>query len=127
MKRCLIAIMITGLVVGPVATAQAGKQERRERTVKGTYGPPFIPPVTGCKSLLGPWACLIVATRSTETFFTARVEDAHSQPVLVSYFGLPRIERHLLRRDDPAHRVHPRFQTGIPLRDRVAGPPGLSA
>jgi hypothetical protein len=89
MKRFLILFMVLGLVAGSVATAEAAKKTKKptriERTVEGSYGPPYVPPVTGCKSLLGPWACLIIATHSTEAFFTAKVTDAHGQPVFVWY------------------------------------------
>lgn len=87
MKRFLILLMALGLIVGSVATAEAAKKTRTtrvERTVEGSYGPPYVAPVTGCKSLLGPWACLSVDTRPTEAFFTAEVTDAHGQPVFVS-------------------------------------------
>lgn len=87
MKRLLLVFMVIGLIVGSVATAEAeGKKRaaRVERTVEGSYGPPYLAPVTGCKSLMGPWACLIVETRPTEAFFTAEVTDAHGQPVFVA-------------------------------------------
>ncbi len=87
MKRIVIALMILGLVVGSIATAEASSPQRVERTVEGSYGPPYVPPVTGCHDLQGPWACLVVATRSTEAFFTAKVTDAHGQPVFASYYS----------------------------------------
>jgi hypothetical protein len=89
MKRLAIVLMITGLVAGSVATVEAKEAGpfRVERTVKASYAPPYVPPITGCKSALGPWACLLVTTRSNEAFFTARVEDAHGQPVFVWWSG----------------------------------------
>ena len=87
MKRFLIVAMVLGLIAGSVATAGAKGTKsptRVERTVEGSYGPPYVAPITGCKSLLGPWACLIIATRPSEAFFTAEVTDAHGQPVFVS-------------------------------------------
>ena len=86
MKRFVIVAVALGLTVGSLATAEAkmAQPARVERTVEASYGPPYLPPVTGCHSLLGPWACLVVATRPTEEFFTAEVTDAHGRPVFVS-------------------------------------------
>ena len=84
MKRFMSVLMALGLVVGAVASAEAKGINRKyvERTVKGSYGP-FPAPVTGCNDPLGPWACVIVPTRTAESFFTAKVTDAHGQPVFV--------------------------------------------
>ncbi|HVL64145.1 MAG TPA: hypothetical protein VM573_03130 [Actinomycetota bacterium] len=84
MKRLSTTFMVLGLVVGSVATAEAGKPERKrvERTVEGSYGA-YPAPVTGCNNALGSYACMIVEARSTEAFFTAQVRDAHGQPVFV--------------------------------------------
>jgi hypothetical protein len=57
-------------------------RSRTERTVEGEYGP-FPAPVTGCNGVLDPFACLIVQTRSSESYFTAKVTDVHGQPVFV--------------------------------------------
>jgi hypothetical protein len=81
-KRSLITFMILGLMAGSVATTQAEAPDRVERTVEGSYGP-YPAPVTGCNSPLGRFACLIIQTRPTEAFFTAKVTDAHGQPVFV--------------------------------------------
>ena len=97
MKRFLILVMILGLVVGSVATAEAAQKTktpaRAERTVEGHYstypmpgsGPP--PRVDGwpatCDSLVEAYECFIVETRPTEASFTAKVTDAHGQPVFV--------------------------------------------
>lgn len=87
MKRLLILLMALGLMAGSVATAEAKRQSRRvERTVEGSYRP-YPTPITGCNEPLGSWACLIVETRGSEAFFTARVTDAHGQPVAVDVFG----------------------------------------
>ena len=75
-------LMSLGLLAVSLGTAEAGKSRRVERTVQGSYGA-YPAPVTGCNSALGPFACLIVETRSTEAFFTATVADAHGQPVYV--------------------------------------------
>ena len=85
MKRVLISFLILGLLTGSVATAGAKKKTkptRVERTVEGTYG--ALPsPVIGCNDPFGPWACLVVKTRGTERFVTAKVTDTHGQPVFV--------------------------------------------
>ncbi len=95
MRRFLIGFLVLGLMVGSAATAEAKKRRpkpansqptRVERTVEGTYGP-YPAPVIGCNSALGTYACLIVATHSTEAFFTAKVTDAHGQPVYVEVLG----------------------------------------
>lgn len=89
MKRFLILVMVLCLVAGSVATAQAKKikkPSRVERTVEGTYGP-YPAPVTGCNEPLGSWACLNIATGPEERFFTAKVTDAHGQPVFVEVKG----------------------------------------
>lgn len=83
MKRFLIMFMVLGLVAGSVATAEAAKGPRRvERTVKRSYEcNPFgvWPPVCG-------WNHIPVETRVTEAFFTAKVTDAHGQPLYVEVY-----------------------------------------
>ncbi len=88
MKRFLIVIMVAGLFAGSVATAEAKKAPRKrvERTVEGSYGP-YPAPITGCNEPLGAWACLTVDTGPREAFFTAKVTDAHGQPVFVEVLG----------------------------------------
>jgi hypothetical protein len=95
MRRFVILFIAIGLMAGAVATAEAKKKPkpkpqpkpiRFERTVEGSYGS-YPAPVTGCNSLLGTWACLVVPTRSTEAFFTAKVMDTHGQPVFVQVNG----------------------------------------
>lgn len=85
MKRFLILFMVLGLIAGSVATAEAKgtkRPTRVERTVEGSYGL-YPAPVTGCNEPLGSFACMVVATRSNEAFLTAKVTDAHGQPVFV--------------------------------------------
>lgn len=84
MKRFLILFMILGLTIGSLATAEAKKIKRVERTVEGHYR--ALPePVTGCNGLLGngSFGCVVIDARPTEAFFTAKVTDAHGQPVFV--------------------------------------------
>ena len=84
-KRFSIMFLILGLILGSVATAEAKQKQKRnrvERTVKGSYGV-YPAPITGCSGVLSAWACLRVSTRPAERFFTAKVSDAHGQPVFV--------------------------------------------
>ncbi|MDQ3646508.1 MAG: hypothetical protein M3345_06165 [Actinomycetota bacterium] len=90
MKRSMILFMVLGLIAGSVATAEAEKRKkpaRVERTVEGSYG--FFPFPAGCNDPLGPWACLIVDSRRTERFFTAKVTDTHDQPIFVEVRSFP--------------------------------------
>ncbi|MDQ3962940.1 MAG: hypothetical protein M3277_03380 [Actinomycetota bacterium] len=82
MKRFLIVLMVLGLLVGTVVTAEAKGTKRVERTVEGSYGP-YPAPATGCNDVWTSFACMVVSTRTTEAFFTAKVTDAHGQPVFV--------------------------------------------
>ena len=84
MKRFLILFLILGLFAGSVATAEAKRKKaaRVERTVEEKYG--ALPEAaTGCNADRGSLACIVVDARSTEAFFTAKVTDAHGQPVFV--------------------------------------------
>ncbi|HUR14561.1 MAG TPA: hypothetical protein VM097_08725 [Mycobacteriales bacterium] len=82
MKRALVLLVSLGLLCLASGAADAGSSKRLERTVVGSYGP-YPAPVTGCSSATGSFACLIVKTRPKETFFSAKVTDAHGQPVFV--------------------------------------------
>lgn len=82
-KRLLIMTVTVAMVAGAVATAEAKQPRRSERTVQGSYQA-YPTPITGCNSVAGSWACLIVQTRRTEAFFSATVADTHGQPVLVN-------------------------------------------
>ena len=86
MKRSLILFMILGLVAGSMVTAEAKGRERVERTVKGSYAPTSTP-FTACSDPGGSLACFVVRVRSAEAFFTAKVTDAHGQPVFVQVNG----------------------------------------
>ena len=86
MKRLAILFITLAVAAGAVSTAEAKQPQRSERTVQGSYGPNPTP-VTGCNSLDGTWACLVVQTRPTEAFFSATVTDAHGQPVMVNVYG----------------------------------------
>lgn len=78
--RLVVAILVVALGLGSMGTADAKKPSRTERTVQGSYGPDPAP-VTGCNSALGTFACMVVETRPTERYFTAKVTDVHGQPV----------------------------------------------
>ena len=88
MKRFVVVFLIVGLFAGSVAPAEAKRKKARrvERTVEATYGP-FVAPFTGCSDPGGSLACIVVNARSTEAFFTAKVTDAHGQPVFVQVVG----------------------------------------
>jgi hypothetical protein len=77
--------MVLGLVAASVATAEAkGKKKpsRAERTVETRYEcePAVFPPV--CSGQYREY----VETRATEAFFTAKVSDAHGQPLYVNVY-----------------------------------------
>ena len=93
MKRILILLMLLGLVAGSVATAEARRREkpiRAERTVTGNYTNQFVPfsGLAGfhCSEQFAQ-GCISVRTRAKESYFTAKVTDAHGQPVLVTVTG----------------------------------------
>lgn len=91
MQRFLMSFLVLGLMAVSAGTAdasqapakQGARPTRVERTVERSYGP-YPAPVTGCNSALGPYACALITTRSTEAFFTAKVTDAHGLPVYVA-------------------------------------------
>lgn len=88
MKRFSICFIALGLIAGSVATAQAKKSPQRvERSVEGAYDTQFVPfggLVTHTCDQQTTVGCVIIETRPKEAFFTAKVEDAHGQPVLVT-------------------------------------------
>ena len=84
MKRFLITFMVLGLIAGSVSAAGATgrKPKRVQRTVEGSYG--AVPEsTTGCNADMDTFTCLVVDVRPRESFFTAKVTDAHGQPVFV--------------------------------------------
>jgi hypothetical protein len=93
MKRFVMMLLVLGLVASCVTTAEAARKTKKptrvERTVEGSYGP-YPAPVTGCNEPLGKFYCLAVETHSDESFFTAKVTDAHGQPVFVWVGGAGR-------------------------------------
>ena len=88
MKRFLILLMALGLIAGSVATAEAkrGQKARTERTVEGSYATQFVPFSLWCYQH-GGVGCVEIVTRADEAFLTAKVVDAHGQPVLVKVWG----------------------------------------
>src|SRR5688500_17602349 len=86
MRRFLIGLLVLGLMAGSAGIAEARQRPARparvERTVERSYGP-YPAPVTGCNAALDYFACALITTRTTESFFTAKVTDAHGQPVSV--------------------------------------------
>ena len=83
MKRCLILLMVAGLIAGAAATAEAKKHpERNTRTVEGTYDSPVLGMYGECAESDG-LGCVSFSTRAKERFVTAKVQDAHGLPVFV--------------------------------------------
>src|SRR5687767_13552696 len=117
MKRFLILITVLGLVGGLMATAEAkGRPRRVERTVEASYGPSPAVENARCDDLSGSSTCVFVQTRSTESFLTANVTDAHGQPVSVEVHGMG-IDRNTSfcgKTTDPI-----RFQPGARLELRI--------
>ena len=88
MKRSLTMFMVLGLMIGTVVTAEAKERRSRvERTVEASYGPSPAVENARCEDLMGSSACVVVQTRTTESFLTANVTDAHGQPVSVEVHG----------------------------------------
>jgi hypothetical protein len=90
MKRFLILLTALGLIAGSVATAEAkrGQKSRTERTVQGSYATQFVPFSLQCYQH-GGVGCVEIVTRMDEAFLTAKVVDAHGQPVLASVWSWP--------------------------------------
>lgn len=86
MKRLMSLILISALTVGVTATAHAERTvaKRVERTVEGSYGSPFMPFSGGCPQSGG---CVPISTRARESYFTAKVTDAHALPVFVQVWA----------------------------------------
>ena len=88
MKRFLILFTVLGLVAGLMATAEAKKPPKRdERSAEGTYDTQFVPfsgLVTASCANADAVGCVVIDTQSNEAYFTAKVADAHRQPVLVT-------------------------------------------
>ena len=84
MKRFLLMFMTLGLITGSVATAEATEgSERTERTVEGRYyGAQLLYEYRSC-ALSGGAGCVTVQTLAHEGSLTAKVTDAHGQPVIV--------------------------------------------
>ena len=85
MKRFLILFMALGLIVGSVATAEAGRVRPRrvERTVEGTYNGTWLPFGNRDCASTGGTGCVTVTAGAGESHLSAKVTDAHGQPVFV--------------------------------------------
>src|SRR5688572_1748695 len=86
MKRFLVVFMVLGLIAGSVATAEAKKRPKRvQRTVEARYNGNWLPFGTRvCDAPSGGiGGCVWIETRATEAFLSAKVTDAHGQPVFV--------------------------------------------
>lgn len=82
MKRYLTMGMILGLIAGVATTAGAEQRVAKpvERTVEEGYGP--VPEIQ-CNAAWVSLACVAVDAHPTEHSFSAKVKDAHGQPVFV--------------------------------------------
>lgn len=87
MKKAIVTALILGLVAAslsaPATAKKRKKPKRTERTVEGTYLTPSLIAVGGCGET-NAIGCVVLTTGSTERFVTAKVTDAHGQPVFVS-------------------------------------------
>jgi hypothetical protein len=89
MKRILILMMIFGLVLGSIATADAKKKKKPaaaakvERVVDGAYDAPSLLVVGTCAQT-GAVGCVSIVTGAEEAFAQAEVTDQTGQPVFVS-------------------------------------------
>ena len=125
MKRILIMFMILGLIAGSVASAQAkGKRPGRvERTVEKSYecSPAVFPPVCSGQYRLH------VETRASESFFTAKVSDAHGQPLYVdvseTYSGKGRLVGSFCGQTSEPLRFHPGAELTFTIDIWAAAPP----
>ena len=95
MKRLLMVVVTSALVVGSVTAAEADEPARIEpvRMEEASYGAPFVAQVTGCSLSGRRFGCLYVNPLPNEAFFTARVTDAHGQPVAFEVFWGPPYRR----------------------------------
>lgn len=84
MKRSLLVLLVLGLIVGLMASAEAGQGfARTERTVQANYyGAQLLYQYRSCV-LSGGAGCVVIQTKAGERFLTARATDAHGQPVPV--------------------------------------------
>ena len=88
MKRFLILMVVLGLVVGSVATAEAKKKKKKPapyvRVVEGTYDNP-APGIGGVVTLNGAGGTMEVATASNESYMSVEIIDDSGQN---AYFGI---------------------------------------
>ena len=81
MKRFMMVVMIVGLVVGSVATAESKRKPQRTTcTIEGSYASPAIFLYGSCAES-GGVGCVSFTTEANERFVTAKVVDAHGLPV----------------------------------------------
>ena len=86
MKRIMVLMLVTGLVFGSIATAEAGKKKKKPyvRVVEGTYDNP-APGIGGIVTLNGAGGTLEVATAANESFMSVEITDDSGQD---AYFGI---------------------------------------
>lgn len=87
MKRILVLMMVLGLVVGSIATAEAGKKKKKkpqrvERTAEAVYDAPALGSAdTGGVCLGATNSCARIATGADDKFVRVEVKDAAGMPV----------------------------------------------
>lgn len=87
MNRILTMLMIAILSVGSITVAEARKNPpRHERTVEGTYNGTWLPFGNRVCASTGGVGCMTVTAKAGESYLTAKVTDAHGQPVFVSVY-----------------------------------------
>lgn len=84
MKRLFMLFVALGLISGSVATAEAGQRSKHaQRTVETSYyGAQLLYQYRSCP-VSGGAGCVSLKTLPTESSLTAKVRDAHGQPVSV--------------------------------------------
>lgn len=87
MKRSLSILLVLGLVFAAFASAPAQAKKKKPkkvtRTAEGSYDlPPLV--VVGTCAQSGAIGCVSFTSATNEKFVTAKVTDAHGQPVAVS-------------------------------------------
>ena len=89
MKRAIAVALAVGMLGGALAApAEAGKKKkpkRVERQAQGTYAAPAT--VVGNCTQVDGIGCIGIMNGPGETYLTAKVTDAHGQPVVVTVDG----------------------------------------
>jgi hypothetical protein len=88
MKRSLVLLLVLGLVAGMMAGPVEAKKKKKKKVIKitreaqGTYLAPASA-AGNCTQTDGV-GCMTIASGATENYLTAKITDAHGQPVAVA-------------------------------------------